>query len=83
MELVCKKERANEVDPKGCPRRWRPVVISARVESSFPPMMEVDTEKVPRANLMESATTLPVRTMVGMEEVPLVEDMMRVLSKLK
>ena len=46
--------------------------------------MEVDTEKVPRANSMESVTAVPYFcAMLGMDEVLLVEVMIRVLSKLR
>ena len=79
-----KNERENEVDPRDCPRMWRPMVILTRVEIGFPSTMDVDTEKVLRATSMESATVLPYfHAMPGMEEVPLLDEvMMWVLSKL-
>ena len=52
------------------------MVSSSRVEIGFLLMMEMDIEKVPRANPMELATAfLYFRAMLGMEKVPLVQTM--------
>ena len=81
-ERTAKKERTNEVDPRGCPRRQRPVVISMRVDTGSILTIEVETEKVPRATSIESATTLLYFSVIlAMDEVPLVEVMLQLLSK--